>query len=116
MIQLILMIVGVVYLCRRPGLARLQPEAYPHVPVEAFHEWKALELSSIDRFLCATWGTAILSFAAGFVLAVERAGAEEMLATNVLFFGLFVVLLVASALPGSRARAIKRRHSILWPR
>ena len=44
-VQLILMIVGIIYLIRRPKYTRLSPEDYPHLPAEIFHRWRRLEVA-----------------------------------------------------------------------
>lgn len=125
MIQLILLVIGIVYLVRRPKYARASAEDYPQVDAATFAEWRRLELKSIDVFLWATWGTFVLSiiaaFGLGFSLSVlnpgmQSANADLMPMVIVLAIVMVIVFfsgLVVSAVLGSRAARLRKQHGIV---
>jgi len=114
MVQIILLIVGIVYLVRRPKLKAVNASDFPGVPPDRFHEWKTLELKSIDIFLWATWGLLIIGTPLLFVFAAAFPGGA--LGLQGLYIVVFLVLLVLSAIPGSKARKLKKELGIRWPK
>lgn len=118
-VQLILMIVGIIYLIRRPKYARLSHEDYPHLPEEVFHRWRRLEVISVDIFLVATWGVFIIS-AIHLVLVFQEYGTfayalENTWVSQLVFSGIFLVGIIISAIFGSMAAGIRRREGIDSP-
>lgn len=107
---IVLLVLGVVYVTRRPKIARLTQDAFPGVASGQFAAWKRAELRSIDVFLAATWGQffvfAILGVA--LVSSLAQDAAERLAApfTLVQAIGLFVGLIV-SAIYGSRAQKLR---------
>jgi hypothetical protein len=114
MLKIILLILGIIYAVRRLKLKALESKQFPDVPVDKFQEWKDLELRSIDIFLWATWGLLIISIPVG--LAVGKAFPGGVLGFRVLLFVLFLVLLVFSAISGSKAAKLKKQFGIKWPK
>jgi len=113
MTQIVLLIVGVVYAANRPKLARLSADEFPNVPTESFRAWKQLELRSIDIFLVATWGLAVIGTFCSYVIvhAVPRlAGSVQGI-----YIMLFLIGLLISAVNGSRAARMKKECGISWP-
>lgn len=113
MIQIILLIAGIVYAFRKPKLKALTAAQFPGVSQEVFAEWQALELKSINRFLWATWGLLLIKILVGFMPTPTFPGGE--VGVQVFFFGLFVGLLVFSAISGSKAAKLKEQNGIKWP-
>jgi hypothetical protein len=113
MIQIILCIVGFFYLAKKPKLNQVSAASFPSVAPEQFEKWRSLELASIDIFLWATWGTAVLGTIIGIALAQSgpAPAGVVMLVFAVLFFG----GLTASAIQGSRAAKLKSTLGIVWP-
>ncbi len=106
-IQIALLIVGVIYAFRLPGIYGARPGDFPRVSKAALREWKRLELISIYLFLGATWGTLIL----GILLAVVL-GPNFQIAVfgvNGLSLALMMILLIPSAIFGSDAAKIRKR-------
>lgn len=114
MLQIVLMAMGLGYLFKRPKLANLSPGAFPAIDPADFETWKKLELRSIDLFLLATWGVAILSFFVGLLL--RGATDDIQMAAIVVVIALTLGGVVASAIVGSRAARFKKVHSIPWPK
>lgn len=123
MLQIILGIIGIVYLVRRPRYAQARAEGFPKVDPFVFEQWRGLEIKSIDIFLWATWGTFFLSLAWGFGLGLVVAAiapssdAGEMLGRLMTpLIGLMVLLffggLVWSAIVGSQAAKLRKQHGI----
>ncbi len=114
MLQIILLIFGIVYALRKPKLKRLNPSDFPQVPESVFHEWKALETSSINWFLWASWGVFLVSILVGIVVGMTDP--DSVMKAQVLMLIVFVVMLVLSAIPGSKAAKLKKAHGIAWPK
>ena len=114
MIQLILLIVGVFYFVKRPRLKRLAATNFPAVPPDRFEEWRHLELASIDIFLWATWGLAIIGTIFGFVLAAVIPESAGVFTAG--YIVLFLAGLTVSAIKGSKAAGLKKSLGINWPR
>ncbi|MBN1474493.1 MAG: hypothetical protein JW914_07760 [Syntrophaceae bacterium] len=112
--QIILLIVGIVYALKKPKLKALTSSQFPGVPAEKFAEWQALELKSINIFLWATWGLLIISIPVGLLAGATFPGGA--LGLQGLFFVLFFVLLVFSAVSGSKAAKLKKQLGINWPK
>jgi hypothetical protein len=120
MIQLILCIVGIVYLVRRPKFANARAESFPGVDPTKFAEWRRLELKSTDVFLWATWGTFVLSFVLAFgvvaltaVLGGGQGGSGPVVGVlvaimSLLFFGGLII----SAIAGSQAAKLRKELGI----
>ena len=113
MIQIILLIVGVFYFVKRPKLKRLAVTEFPGVPSDRFEKWRQLELGSIDIFLWATWGLAIIGTIVGFMLAA--ASPESAGVVTVGYFVIFLAGLTVSAIKGSKAAKLKKSLGINWP-
>ena len=113
MVQIILLIVGVVYAFRRPKISKLKPEQFPNVPHEVFDQWKRLELRSIDIFLWATWGVAIIGTVIAFVIVQSNPTLAGPI--QIAYIVVFLVGLIFSAIDGSKAAKIRKSHAIPWP-
>lgn len=114
MIQIILLIVGIFYFVKRPKLKRLSYWMFPNVPSHQFYEWQALALASIDIFLWATWGLAIVGTVVAWMLAAVMPESGRI----IIFIGyivLFFVGLTVSAIKGSKAAKLKKALGIDWP-
>jgi hypothetical protein len=72
-----------------------------------------LELQSINLFLWATWGLLLVSIPVGLLIGAAFPGG--IIGFQILFFILFVVLLIMSAVPGSKATKLKKELNISWP-
>lgn len=111
MIQIMVLIVGVVYLFRRRKISRLEAAKFPDVPEDKFTEWKGLEMKSIDRFLWASWGL----FAIDIALTLYfRANADVVQLVKAIIFIAFLVLLVMAAIPGTKAAKLKKQLGIKY--
>ena len=113
MIQIILLIFGIIYAFRKPKLRKLTPEQYPSMPPEKFHEWRELELQSINMFLWATWGLLLISIPVALLFGEAFPGGAMGL--QIVFFALFIILLVMSAIPGTKAAKLKKQFGVKWP-
>lgn len=126
MLQLVLFILGIVYLLRRPRLARLRAESFPTVAEGDFLRWKRLELTSIDIFLWTVFG---VSFAGCGLSALLRTSIQqparvgtsradawpmEMIVLQAGCLAVFLIGLLISAIYGSRAARLKRSLGIRW--
>jgi hypothetical protein len=114
MLSFICLILGIVYIFKRPGIAKTDRSVYPGASQADFDEWKRAELSSIDVFLLATWGQSIVFIAIGLLLSVftaqsgGRSAAEEF--GGILTIAqtcVFLLGIIASAVIGSRAQKLK---------
>ena len=120
MIQLILCIVGIVYLVRRPKYVGARAENYPGTDPVRFGEWRRLELKSIDVFLWATWGTFALSLVLTFgAVAISAAmggtpgtGSPVVLVLAGIMTVLFFGGLIVSAIAGSQAAKLRKELGI----
>jgi hypothetical protein len=126
MVQIILLILGVVYVIRRPKLSRLAPADFPTVPADQFAAWKRLELASIDIFLWSTWGLATIGTVIVFVVSVviadatpSRAAGAQIRVAETIILGcnglLLLVGLTISAIRGSQAAKLRNTLGIRWP-
>jgi hypothetical protein len=117
MIELIVLIAGIVYAFRRPKLKALTTEQLPAMPQEAFVEWKALELKSIDFFLWATWGVLLISVPIRLMMAVTFPDAEDAAMGVKILSGIVAVFLLLSKMaPAARkASVLKARFGVKWP-
>jgi len=113
---LIMLIIGAVYFMKRPRLSRVAATDYPDVPAEQFHEWKRLELASIDILLWATWGLAVIGTIV-VVLVASLSPDNEVPAMVILitYLVLFLLGVVVSAIKGSKAVKLKKSLGIKWP-
>lgn len=111
MVQIILLIFGIVYAFRRPKIKKLMASQFPQVPPEIFAEWQALELKSIKIFLWATWGLLLIGTPIAMALITTP---ESAMFVQALYFVLFIVLLVFSAIPGSKASKLKKQYGLKW--
>ena len=120
MVQLILFIIGIIYLVRRPRLTRLRPEHFPGVPKDEFLRWKGLELASMDTFLWTVFGVSLGGCVLSALLraAVQEAVDElaEVILVQALYASVFLVGLIGSAIYGSKAAKLRRSLGIPWPR
>jgi hypothetical protein len=115
LIQLILLVVGVIYIFRRSKYSRLSPEDYPHVPEERFLRWKHLEIISIDIFLWSSWGGFIIGIVVLLMAMGSYDGMRNAFTTQLIIFGFVLVGVAISAIFGSMAAAIRKREGIDSP-
>ena len=47
--QIVLLILGIFYIVRRPKITRLRADDFPKMPPEVFDQWRRLELRSISE-------------------------------------------------------------------
>jgi len=113
MAQIILLVLGIFYVFKRPKLKRLTGAEFPGVPSSGFEEWRKLELASIDIFLWATWGLAVIGTIVAFALASMLAQSGE--AVIVCYCLIFLSGLILSAIKGSKAAKLRKSLGIQWP-
>jgi hypothetical protein len=117
----ILLILGLVYAFKIPGLLRTQPSSFPGADPAVFQTWKSKELGSIYIFLAATWGQTILFFMIGFAIAFTVADPASVgrliVIVTVIEIGVFLGGLIWSAVLGSQAAKLKKQlvHPVLPP-
>lgn len=104
--DIILLVFACVYLAGRGRIAASRASQYPHVPVKEFQRWRRLELRSRDIIICAGFGWMAVEVLAylvmqRFPLMVVGAG-----------FPILLLVLVISAVLGSQATKIKKKHNI----
>ena len=68
MLEIILLILGVFYMVRRPKIAAMRATTGQRYLSSGIDRSRSLELRSIDVFLAATWGTTAVAYVAGLVL------------------------------------------------
>ena len=108
----ILTILGIIYVVRLPKLYKLSPERFPQVPTEAIIKYRRLELTSIYIFLAVTWGLGLfLILLLGWTLLFDIQ--EDIYEKGIpVFFIIFVVGLIVSAIYGTMAGRVKKAHKI----
>lgn len=116
MLLIILLIAGGYYFSKRLKLKPLTATDFPEVPVERFNEWKQLELNSIDIFLWASWGLALIGLIVRLIMLTgpdsENTGNSSIIIYALVFWG----GLIASAVIGSKAKKLKQSLGIVWPK
>jgi len=116
MIQIILLIVGIVYLFRLPKLRGTKAEQYPEVPEEKFKEWKDLELRSVYLVLWAGWGLFVIELFLGVLLAAAGGVTEDTLVViQIIMFVLFFILLILASIAGSKAKKLRTEYGMNAP-
>jgi hypothetical protein len=121
MIEIILLISGIIYAVRRPGLKRLASSDFPGVDPAKFAAWQAAELKGIDIFLWATWGAFVIKIGIQLVLAfvISQFGVEmnEGVAIGIIFAILIAWLigLTVAGVYGSRAKKLRFAAGMSWP-
>ena len=113
MLQLILMVAGIVWALRKPGLRKLTPAQYPAVPEPVFHEWKTLEMQSINMFLWATWGMFLVSIPVTLIALAAFPSAKAVI--NIAIFVMVLAALVFAERYGRKVSKFKKQHGIQWP-
>jgi hypothetical protein len=116
----ILLALGVFYLMRRSKIAPLTAYNYPTVPPIEFDRWRRYEMLSIDIFLAATWGNAVLGFVAVFLVPSTpssgyNTGLAPVLIVLCVQIAAFFLGLIVSAVFGSTAAGIRKRYQIQLP-
>lgn len=104
---------GIIYAFRKSKLKRRTPEQYPSMPPEKFHEWRKLELKSINLVLWATWGM-LIGLPVAFAL-VENVGNDVGGILLIVCFMLFIILLVMASIRRSKAAKLKKQFGVKWP-
>jgi hypothetical protein len=113
MIQIICLIVGIIYAIRLPKLKALTTSDFPQVPPDVFTKWQGLERESIVIFLWASWGLLLIGTPIAFVFAAAFPGGA--LGFQGLYLLVFLILLIFSSIPGTKAAKLKKEHNIKWP-
>lgn len=109
-----LLLMGIVYAFQRFKLKSLSPSDLEEIPTDKFEEWKTSELKSIDFYLLATWGVLIVSKMAGILIIPHFPSGAFAINSSIVI--VFVVLLIVSAVFGSKAKKLKKNFGILWPK
>lgn len=124
MVQGILLILGIAYLFKRPRLARLRAEDYPALAEDEFLRWKRLELASIDIVLGTAFSVSLGGWLISGALRMNRpediesrfGSSDSELSTAIVFqlvyFAVFLLGLLVSALYGSKAARLRRSLGI----
>jgi len=111
MLEIILLIIGIIKLTRRPKLKRLSSSDFPNVETAKFNEWKKAELTATDIFLWATWGAFIIKIIILISIQESYYGESALaIAGGILLFW-FIGLIIA-AIYGSKAKALRIRLGI----
>ena len=108
--SIIFLILGIIYVCRRPKFSNLTSDQFAGVPTEKFMEWRKLELRSIDVFLWAVGGLFVISLLGGMVLATSSW--SDVVRFNIGIVVIFLVMLIISAVAGSQAAELKKEFNI----
>ncbi len=106
MIELILLIIGIIKLVRRPRLKRLSSLDFPDVETAKFTEWRKAELKATDIFLWATWGAFIIKIIILISLQESYDRDSALAITGGILFLWFIGLIIA-AIYGSKAKALR---------
>jgi hypothetical protein len=118
MIQVILMLVGFIYVMRIPRLRAMK--ASEHAPTKEgwFEEWKCLELSYILYVLAAGWGVFIISYllANSRVVSPGHSLGDSLIGFQLIPAVVSLVLIVIAAIARGKATVIKRDLGIKWPK
>jgi len=104
----ILFILAIIYAVKRPRLSTLRAARFPDVPLRQFQEWRRLELLSRDIVIWLGFGWVGLEVIAAVVLG-RKAVVLVVVAIPVL-----LVVLVISAIIGSKAQKIKKQYKIKY--
>jgi hypothetical protein len=105
---------GVIYALQGIKLNKLTPSDLAGIPIEKFDEWKKTELKSIYFYLLATWGVLIVSKVATRLITPHFPSGAFAINSSIEIA--FVVLLIVSAVFGSKAKKLKKSLGILWPK
>ena len=114
MLLIVLLVLGIVGVCRLPGILKTQPMSFPGATPELFNEWRKKELASIYVTLASGWGLLALSFLVGvFVGAAGIVRTEEDLKTFTLIVnGVGLLILIAGCVwassLGTKAKKLKQ--------
>jgi len=106
MLEIILLIVGIFKLARRPKLKRLSTADFPNVDQGFFIEWKKAELKAIDIFLWATWGAFIIKIIL-LIAMQDSLTSESALVVMGGILVLWIIGLIIAAIHGSKAKALR---------
>lgn len=114
--SIIFLIAGGYYFYKRLKIQPLAATEFPEVALKDFNEWKQLELNSIDIFLWATWGMALIGLIVRLIMLsgpeTDNTGNAPVIIYILVFFG----GLIASAVIGSKAKKLKQSLGIAWPK
>ncbi len=102
----IILILAIVELVKRPRFAALAPCMCPDVPTDAFQEWKRLELRRRDVIIWLGLGVAATEFIAVIVLQVY-------VVLVLLFWPVLFVAVIVSAVIGNKANQLKEQYDIV---
>lgn len=106
MLEVVLLIVGIIKLVRRPRLKRLSEKDYPGIQPEKFREWKEAELKATDIFLWATWGAFFIKIIILIAVQDSYTGKTGMQIMGGIF-GLWFIGLIIAAVFGSKAKKLR---------
>ena len=106
MLEIILLIVGIIKLVRRPRLKKLSASDYPTVNPEKFLEWKKAELLATDIFLWATWGAFIIKIIILVTIQDSYSRESGLAIMGFILLGWFIGLIIA-AVYGSKAKKLR---------
>jgi hypothetical protein len=109
-----LLFMGIIYAFQRVKLKSLPGSDFEEIPAYAFEKWKSYEMKSIDFYLSATWGLLIVSKISRYLIIPHLP--KGALAINSFIEIAFVVLLVVSAVFGTKAKKLKNNYGISWPK
>lgn len=107
MLEIILLIIGIVKLVRRPKLKRLSSSDFPNVEPAKFTEWKKAELKATDIFLWATWGAFVVKIILFITAYGQSYEMSQWLAINGTILVLWFIGLIIAATFGSKAKALR---------
>jgi hypothetical protein len=114
---IILLILGIVFATRIPGILKQTPDSYPSRNPALFDQWRKKELGSIYVFLGATWGQMAIFFMIGLMVGVSMANNPEGLNSAVVVLTVvegcvFLGGLIWAAILGSQASKLKKELMI----
>lgn len=111
MLEVILLIVGIVKLVRRPKLKRMTSADYPNVTPDKFREWKAAELKATDIFLWATWGAFFIKIIVLLAIQDSYTGETGLAIMGIILVLWFIGLIIAASF-GRKAKKLREALGI----
>jgi hypothetical protein len=122
MIEVILLIVGISYVLKRPKLKRLTLTDFPQLEQEKFSAWQTAELKAVDIFLWATWGAFVIKLAVQLILMAIISKVTGEISEGAMFgiiaavMVLWLIGLAIAGVYGSKAQKLRVAYGIKWPK
>lgn len=108
----IMMILGIIYLIKRPKLKQIKASDYPNIPESEFLAWKTFEMKSINSLIKAAFGIPIIVFIFWVIDTSGNAGGQVFIPIFYLGILAYIVAISIISKNSKSANKIKKKYNL----